>query len=276
MSLLPIDGVPVYFEELGAGSPVVFLHGLGSSGQDFRFVAPRLAASHRVIIPDIRGHGRSGKPDGAYSVPLFAHDIATLCDRLGLTSVHVVGLSMGGMIGFQLAVDRPALVRSLIIINSGPDMVPRTLRLKLAFATRLALLKLFGPRALARVIAPKLFPKPEQVELRRAISAQLAGNDPSAYLRATRGLIGWSVLDRLADVRCPVLVLSSDRDYTPHAAKQAYVDRLAHARLHELHDSGHAAPLDQPLQIIDAATTFLSALEPQPRTPVKDASDDQR
>jgi len=261
MTMIPIDGLSLYVEDSGAGSPVLFLHGLGSSGQDFRLVAPRLAAGHRVITPDLRGHGRSEKPDGPYSVPLFARDIAMLCERLGLTSVHVVGLSLGGMVGFQLAVDRPQLVRSLIIINSGPDMVPRTLRWKLALATRVMLLKLFGPRAMSRILAPKLFPKPEQEPLRREIAARIAANDPSAYLRATRGLIGWTVLDRLDDVRCPVLALSSDRDYTPHAAKQAYVDLLGHARLQELHDSGHAAPLDQPVQIIDAATAFLSELE---------------
>lgn len=261
MTMLQLDGLSMYFEELGAGSPVLFLHGLGSSGGDFRFVAPALAAGHRAIIPDLRGHGRSDKPDGPYGVPLFARDVAMLCDRLGLASVHVVGLSMGGMIGFQLAVDRPALVRSLIIINSGPEMVPRTLRLKLALAVRLVLLRVLGPKALARVLVPKLFPKPEQAELRRATSARFAANDPSAYLRATRGLIGWSVLPRLGDITCPVLVLSSDRDYTPHAAKQAYVDRLAHARLQEVRDSGHAAPLDQPLQIVEAATAFLSELK---------------
>lgn len=261
MPRIQLDGPSLYFEESGAGTPVLLLHGLGSSGRDWELVAPRLAAGHRVIVPDVRGHGRSDKPEGPYGVPLFARDIFQLCDRLGLTRVHVVGLSMGGMIGFQLAVDRPALVRSLTVINSGPDMVPRTARMRLMFATRMLLLRTLGPRTLARVIAPKLFPKPEQAELRRRAVEAIGANEPDAYLRATRGLVGWSVLERLKDISCPVLVLASDRDYTPLSAKKAYVDRLADARLVELKDSGHAAPIDQPGQIVDAVKGFFLEVE---------------
>jgi 3-oxoadipate enol-lactonase len=261
MPRLQLDGSSLHFEESGAGAPVLLLHGLGSSGQDWELVAPRLAAHRRVIVPDIRGHGRSDKPEGPYGVPLFARDIAAFCDRLGLGRVDVIGLSMGGMIGFQLAVDRPELVRSLVVINSGPDMVARTLRLKLSFALRMAILKLLGPRTLARVIAPKLFPKPEQAELRRRVVEALGANEPDAYRRATRGLAGWTVLDRLKDIACPVLVLASDRDYTPLSVKKAYVDMLGNARLQELKDSGHAAPLDQPEQIIEAVKGFYRELE---------------
>jgi pimeloyl-ACP methyl ester carboxylesterase len=255
------DGLSLHFEESGVGEPVLLLHGLGSSGRDWELVAPGLAAHHRVIIPDVRGHGRSDKPEGPYGVPLFARDIATFCERLGLTGVHVVGLSMGGMIGFQLAVDRPELVRSLTIVNSGPDMVPRTLRMRLMFATRVLLLKTLGPRGLARLLAPKLFPKPEQAELRRRVEEAIGANEPGVYQRATRGLIGWSVLERLKEISCPVLVLASDRDYTPLSAKKAYVDLLADARLQVLTDSGHAALMDQPGQLIQAVEGFFVEVE---------------
>ncbi|PTL83696.1 alpha/beta fold hydrolase [Vitiosangium sp. GDMCC 1.1324] len=263
MPRVHLDGSSLHFEESGAGAPVLLLHGLGSSGQDWELVAPRLAAGHRVIVPDVRGHGRSDKPAGPYGVPLFARDISTLCERLGLTRVHVVGLSMGGMIGFQLAVERPELVRSLTVVNSGPDMVPRTMSMRLMFATRLLMLKTLGPRVLARMLAPKLFPKPEQAELRRRVVESIGANEPDAYLRATRGLVGWTVLERLKDISCPVLVLASDQDYTPLSAKQAYVDRLADARLRVLKDSRHAAPLDAPEQIVEAVKGFFLEVEGQ-------------
>nr|APZ78830.1 3-oxoadipate enol-lactonase [Stigmatella aurantiaca Sg a15] len=257
------DGVSLHFEESGDGAPVLLLHGLGSSGSDWEGVTPRLSAHHRVLVPDARGHGRSDKPAGAYGVALFARDIAALCDGLGLSRVHVVGLSMGGMMGFQLAVDRPDLVRSLVVINSGPDMVPRTLRQRLTFTTRLLALRVLGPRGLAKLLAPKLFPKPEQEELRRKARESLGANEPDVYLRATQGVLGWSVLARLKEVSCPVLVLHSERDYTPQRQKQAYVDLLAQARLQVLADSGHAAPVDQPGQVAEAVEGFLWELEPQ-------------
>lgn len=265
MATLQFEGLTLHYEDVGEGTPVLCLHGLGSSGQDWEHVAPRLSARHRVLIPDARGHGRSDKPAGRYGVALFARDIAALCDRLGLTRLHVVGLSMGGMMGFQLAVERPDLVRSLTVVNSGPDMVPRTLGLKLMFATRLLVLKLLGPKALAKKLAPKLFPKPEQEDLRRKAVESLGANDPDVYLRATRGLVGWSVLERLGDIACPVLVLHSERDYTTRATKEAYVARLPDARLRELKDSGHAAPLDQPEQVAEAVREFLHEVEGRTR-----------
>ena len=261
MPIFQLSDCAIYFEDSGRGTPVLLLHGLGSRGQDWGLVTPSLTAHHRVVVPDVRGHGRSDKPAGEYGVPLFARDIAALCAHLGFTSVHVVGLSMGGMIAFQLAVSAPTLVRSLTIVNSGPDMVPRTLKMKLALGLRLAILRVLGPRRLAQVIATKLFPKPEQAALRQQLQESLGANDPSAYLRATRGLIGWSVQDQLSQVRCPVLVLASDRDYTPLSAKQAYVKLLANARLQEVTDSGHASPVDQPEKISAAVLQFLREVE---------------
>src|SRR5687767_639927 len=145
MAVARVDNHAIHFEEAGSGSAVLLLHGLGTSGHDWDLVAPDIATRHRVIIPDIRGHGRSDKPAGAYGVPLFARDVAALCDQLGLSAIHVVGLSMGGMIGFEMAVSRPDLVRSLVVINSGPEMIPRTLRAAAAIARRLTLVSLFGP-----------------------------------------------------------------------------------------------------------------------------------
>ncbi len=259
--MLQLEALSLYFEESCEGTPVLLLHGLGSTGRDWESVAPRLAARYRVIVPDARGHGRSGKPPGAYGVPLFARDIAGLCDGLGLTGVHVVGLSMGGMMAFQLAVERPELVRSLVIINSGPELVARTPRRKLELGLRLALLKLLGPAVLARVLAPRLFPKPEQEALRQRALEVFGANEPDAYLRATKGLVGWSVTRHLGGITCPVLVLASDRDYTPVAAKQAYVDLLPRARLQVLSDSGHASPHDQPEKVAEAVEAFLAGVE---------------
>ncbi|MFP2923954.1 alpha/beta fold hydrolase [Pyxidicoccus sp. 3LG] len=261
MPMLPLDGVSLHCDTAGDGTPVLLLHGLGSSGRDWELVTPRLAARHRVIVPDARGHGRSETPAGPYGVPLFARDIAALCDKLGLTRVHVVGLSMGGMMGFQLAVDRPDLVRSLVVVNSGPELKARTLSRKLAFAMRLLLLRFLGPMRLAKVLAPKLFPKPEQAELRQRVLDTLGHNDPDAYLRATRGLLGWGVLERVKDITCPVLALHSERDYTPLSEKQAYVGLLRDARLQTLSDSGHAAPLDQPVLLAEAVEAFLREVE---------------
>jgi 3-oxoadipate enol-lactonase len=261
MAMLDIDGVSLHVEEAGSGTAVLALHGLGSSGRDWGAVTPMVAARHRIIVPDLRGHGRSDRPAGRYDVPRQARDVAGLCDRRGVGRVHVVGLSMGGMIAFELAIARPDLVRSMVIVNSGPDMVPRTLRNAVALAQRLVVTSLLGPRGMARILGPRLFPGPDQSALRARFEQALAASDPSAYRRATLGLMGWSVVHRLHEISCPVLVVASERDYTPVAFKQEYMRQLRDARLHVLEDSGHLASLDQPVHLAEAVLAFLDEVE---------------
>jgi 3-oxoadipate enol-lactonase len=260
-ALLDVGGVSLHIEEAGQGSPVVALHGLGSSGRDWGAVTPLLAARHRVIVPDLRGHGRSERPPGRYHVPRFAADVAAVCDHLAVDRAHVVGLSLGGMIAFELALARPDLVRSMVVVNSGPDMVPRTARFALALAHRIAVTTLLGPRGMARMLGPRLFPRPDQSALREQFQQSLSTSDPAAYRRSTLGLVGWSVVHRLHEIACPVLVVASERDYTPVAFKQAYVDKLRDARLRELRDSGHLASLDQPVRLAELVLTFLDEVE---------------
>jgi 3-oxoadipate enol-lactonase len=261
MTTIDIDGVSLHVEAQGHGTPVLALHGLGSSARDWEPVTPHLAARHRVIAPDMRGHGRSDRPGGRYDVPRFARDVAGLCERMAIPRAHVIGLSMGGMIAFELALARPDLVRSLVIVNSGPDMVPRTFPVAVALARRVVITTFLGPSGMARTLAPLLFPKPEQADLRERFRLSMSANDPIAYRRSTMGLMGWSVAHRLHEISCPVLVVASERDYTSVAFKQAYTSRMRDARLVELPDSGHLASLDQPLRLAEIALDFVAEVE---------------
>lgn len=239
------NGIELAYEVTGEGEPLLFLHGLGSRGEDWAMQVPCFAARYRVITADMRGHGASDKPPGPYSVPMMADDVVGLLDGMGVESAHIVGLSMGGMIAFQMVVDRPQRVRSLVIVNSGPALVPRTSGEWLRVQQRLLLARLFGPARTGRFLSKRLFPKPDQEALRAQFIEQWALNDRAAYLAALRALVGWSVLDRIGDIRCPVLVISGDRDYTPIDVKQAYTAMIPGAQFAVIEDSGHATPIDQ-------------------------------
>jgi 3-oxoadipate enol-lactonase len=256
-----IGDVDLHCEIAGSGEPLLFLHGLGSCTDDWRPQIEFFRGRYRVIACDLRGHGRSSKPHERYSIEGFARDVASLLGELRAGPTHVVGLSLGGMVAFQLAVDAPQLVRSLVIVNSGPAVPVQTIKQRLPLYIRLAYAHLLGLRGMGRMIAKRLFPKPEQVELQRAFVERLAANDTHCYLASLRAIFGgWSVADRLKDIRCPVLVLSSDQDYTPVALKQAYAARLAHARVVVVPDSRHALPIEKPREFNDALTGFLAGL----------------
>ncbi|HWZ30489.1 MAG TPA: alpha/beta hydrolase [Bryobacteraceae bacterium] len=263
MATVRINDVDLYYESAGEGAPVLLLHGLGSSTRDWEYQIPPLAQSHRVIAMDVRGHGRSAKPPGPYSVKQFASDAVALLRALDATPAHVVGLSMGGMIAFQMAVDSPETVRSLTIINSGPAMILRTVSQKLLIQSRYAVVRIFGMRALARMVAGPLFPQPEQAELRKKFEDRVAENDPKAYLASLSAINGWSVAERIGNISCPVLIVASDHDYTPVAWKRAYAAQIPGARVAVLEDSRHAGPLDQPDQFNRVVLEFLGAAVPK-------------
>lgn len=249
--------VPLHYLDIGQGEPVLLLHGLGSRGSDWQLQTPVLRDTYRVIVPDLRGHGDSPKPPGPYTMVMMAADVVALLTRLDTGPVHVVGLSMGGMIGFQLAVDQPEWVRSLVVVNSTPDLVPRTTAERLQVARRRWLARLASPERTGRFLAGRLFPKPEQAPLREMVVREWATNDRAAYVAALEGCLGWSVLSHVGAIRCPVLVLSGDRDYLPLDAKQQVTALIPGARLVVIADSGHATPIDQTEQFNAHLLAFL-------------------
>lgn len=259
MATCKVDGVELHWEAHGQGEPLLLVHGLGSSARDWEPQIAAFAERYRVIAFDLRGHGRSERPDEPYSMRRFARDTSLLLDELAIERCHVVGLSLGGMIAFQLALDDPGRVRSMVIVNSGPDARPRDLRWHVAIATRRLLMAVLPMSRLGDSIGGRLFPKPEQAELRRAFAERWSQNDARAYKRSVHAILGWSVIDRLDEVTCPVLVVTGDRDYTPVRLKQQYVDRLADARLVVIPDSGHATPIDQPASFNRVVMDFVSA-----------------
>lgn len=255
---VPVNGVELHCEIAGAGAPLLFIHGLGSCSEDWKDQIDYFRDRYRVIACDLRGHGQSSKPRERYSIEGFASDVASLLRKLGTGPAHVIGLSLGGMVAFQLGVDAPELVASLTIVNSGPAVPAGTFKQRLPLYIRLGYARLLGLRGMAKLIAKRLFPKPGQAALQRAFVDRLAANDKRCYLASLRAIFaGWSVADRLPELRCPVLVLASDQDYTPVSLKKAYAARLAQATVVTVSDARHALPIEKPREFNAALEKFL-------------------
>ncbi|MBK8900523.1 MAG: alpha/beta fold hydrolase [Anaerolineaceae bacterium] len=260
MATINVNDISLYYDQLGEGEPLLLLHGLGSDGRSWEYQIEPCAKQYRVIVVDVRGHGRSAKPPGPYSVPQFASDIFALLDQLQVDQFHLAGLSMGGMIGFQMAVDQPERCKSLTIVNSGPELVPRSFREKWMIMQRRLILNLFSMDKIGAMIGGRLFPEPHQAEYKKKFIQQMSENDPQAYRATTNALIGWSVSDKLDRIQCPILIVSGDMDYTPVAFKEAYQRQLPTSRLHVIENSRHATPIDQPEAFNTAVLNFLNTL----------------
>lgn len=253
-----VGDLRLHYEEEGDGSPLLFIHGLGSSSRDWEYQVPAFADAYRVIRVDLRGHGRSDKPPGPYSLAQFAADCAALLATLQTGPVHVVGVSMGGMVGFQLALDAPKCVRSLTVVNSAPELRLHGLADHLKLWQRRFIVRLLGMRKLGQVLAARLFPEPGQAALRQVFAQRWAENDARAYRASLEAMLGWSVTGRLGEIRCPVLVVAAEHDYTPVATKQAYVARLPRAELAVVGNARHALPMERPERFNPILGAFLA------------------
>jgi 3-oxoadipate enol-lactonase len=258
MPRILVNGIQLYYEEGGSGSPLVFIHGLGSSTRDWENQVPDFSRSHRVVAFDLRGHGRSDKPQGPYSMSMFSADTAALIKVLRLGAAHVVGISLGGGIALQLALDAPELVRTIVVVNSGPAMVGPSADAKKEIESRVQIVQQKGMRAMGEVLSAQLFPKGEQEPLRKTFVQRWAENDPRAYVEALRAMADWNVTGRLGSIHCPALIVSADQDYSPVAAKEAYVKLIPAAELVVITDAHHATPLDQPKKFNAALSAFLA------------------
>ena len=251
----------LHFEQAGAGDALVFLHGLGSCGQDWLLQMQALSDGFRVIAPDLRGHGESDAPQGRVRVSDLAGDVTGLLDTLGVERAHLVGLSLGGCVAQQIALDCPARVRSLTLVNTFARFDLGEPRTAILVVLRLAVLGTLGLPTQARLVAARLFPKPEQAPLRQIAAQRIAANDPATYRRMLIAIQQFDVRDRLGEIGCPTLVIAGERDTTaPLRAKRFLAEHISGARLEIVADSGHATPVDQPDAFNELLSRFLESV----------------
>jgi len=259
MQYCSVNNIKLCYRDVGNGETIIFLHGLGSNSADWQQQIDCFSQKYRVIAIDCRGHGRSDKPNGKYTIPLFADDMTQLFKYLEIESFHLVGFSMGGMVAFQIAVDNPQIVKSLTIINSSPAVLYNTLAMKMTVWSRLAYIHLMGLEKLSKVISKKIFPSDNQVILRERYRASMRMLTKSSYTRSLLSFLGWNVSDKLTLLQMPVLVVAAEHDYTPVDLKKEYCKKISKSKLVVIADSYHATPADQPDVLNDHITSFIES-----------------
>jgi pimeloyl-ACP methyl ester carboxylesterase len=244
-----------------AGPPVVLIHGLGSCGDDWPFQLPPLTPRYSVLTLDLPGHGESSLPRGPVRAAGLARAVVDLLDALDMAKANLVGLSLGGVVALQVALDWPTRLRSLVLVNSfarlrqPPGGALRGL-------VRIALLAA-GPMSWGgKWVASGLFPLPGQRPLREVAAQRIASNSRSAYLRMIGALFRYDARGRLPEVRAPTLVVAGARDETvPLSAKTELARGIPGARLEVIEGSGHATPIDAPEAFNALLLRFLAEVE---------------
>jgi len=270
--LHPLEGqrvasgsVSLYVTQQGAGPPLVFLHGLGWQHGLWRRQIARYAPRYRVVAGDNRGHGRSDKPPGPYSIRGMAEDWLRALDALGLEKCCLIGFSQGGMIALWMSVLAPERFAALAVIGSsckGNPAAQAIMEARLAAAEESA-------RAAAEAAAASIF-SPEFMARERlfidAFVADRAAMPTSPLAAATRALFDFDVSGELGRISCPTLVAVGDRDrLVSVAAAREISDRIAGARFLAVASAAHMVSLEQPVAFDRMLDDFLATEYPPSR-----------
>jgi pimeloyl-ACP methyl ester carboxylesterase len=120
MPTIDVNGFSMYYEQRGEGEPLLLLHGGSGIGADWRLVFPTDPPGYRVVVPDLRGHGRSTNPSRRFTFAQCARDVIALADALALHRVKAVGLSMGAKTLLHVATEQPDRVAAMVLVSATP------------------------------------------------------------------------------------------------------------------------------------------------------------
>jgi len=232
-----------------AERPIVLLiHGLGANSDSWRLQFPPLIErGFRVLAIDLPGFGNSSYSGEWKSVAAIAKTVAEALTLLGISSVYAVGLSMGGPVCLQLALDYPNLVSRLVLVNTFAHLNVASPENIFYFLTRAILIYTLGMPAQAQAVAKRVFPRPDQEILRAELVKQVMASNPKAYRSAMLALGRVNLSGRLAEIHQPVLVVTGELDTTvPPERQTAMAQRMVTARQVLMANTGHAAPVENP------------------------------
>lgn len=250
----------VHVARAGNGPPLLLIHGLGASHADWSEQVAALGARHALVMPDLRGHGRS-PADGSYAIVDQARLLLALMDQVlaetGHTRFDVIGHSMGGAVALSMALLAPQRIGRLVISNSMAGFRPDSPRKLTEALMRVAVVATVGVAPLAGIIARRLFPRDDQAHWRATMRQHFAVNSRAVYLRSLTALGRWSVWDRLGEIRCPVLIIAAEQDYFPPEETRAFADALPDCRLLVYANSRHATPIDSASRFNADVLAFL-------------------
>lgn len=256
MPSLRLDDVDLAYTEAGVGDPVVLIHGQGGNGAAWSAQTEELARRHRVLALDLRGHGASTVTPGPVSMERLARDVASFCERVVPEPCHVIGHSLGAMVALQLAVDAPARVRSLAVVNGAAWGDGSRLRTAIVGAV----IRAGGMRTFAALNARLHFPGRANAANRRRLIEVMGACSPEGYRAAQAAVDAFDVRQRLEAISCPVLVVHSELDVIALAEKQRIVTSVRQGRLVVLPGSRHIPLWDAPDALNEALVSFLAAV----------------
>lgn len=252
-------GTRLYWDEQGSGEPLLLIMGLGYTHEMWHRSTPVMRRHFRTILFDNRGVGESDRPPGPYSIASMADDAAAVLDAAGAPGAHIFGVSMGGMIAQEFALQYPRRVRSLVLgctACGGPRAERAEKEAMDAIKARAAMTVEEGVRAALPFIYDPHTPS-ERIEEDLAIRRRTYP-EGAAYQAQLAAILAWQSYDRLPRIQVPTLVIHGETDrLVPPGNAKVIAERIPGARLVLIPRASHLFVTDQPEAAHAAILEFL-------------------
>ena len=248
----------LYFREHGSGPSLLLVHGLMVTGEMFDPLIEHFAARHRVIVPDLRGHGRSRSLPPPYTAAQLASDLVRLLDHLGIDSTSVLGYSQGGAIAQQLVLDHPKRCNRLVLgCTYAYNMATQREWLEGHLAP--LLIRLLGMRRMANLAVSQSALQLDQ-QGAHWLTNLIASQDRSRMLAAWKETMAFDSRKRLAEIKCPTLVIagSNDQGVPIHHAKMLH-EGIPDSKLVVIDGADHALIWTHTAQFLRVMDEFLES-----------------
>lgn len=229
-----------------AAPPLVFSHALATDLRVWEPQVSALRARYRLVRFDTLGHGGTDAPEGQYSLEGLARDALALMDALEIERAGFVGLSLGGMIAQELALQAPQRLACMVLCSTTSRIPPEAGSLwdqRIRTAASEGMEPLVAPTIVRWFTRPFRERRPEVIE---EISAMIRATPPAGYIACCRAIMHLDLTERLAAVRLPTLVVVGEEDQgTPVSASQAIHERIAGSRLEVIAAAAHLLNVEQ-------------------------------
>jgi 3-oxoadipate enol-lactonase len=249
-----VNGITLAYDVEGAGPWLALCHSLGMVRQMWFQQVPAFSSRYRVLTYDARGHGESTKAPAPYSFDLLADDLYALLQSQGVTSLALIGLSLGGNTAQAFAAAHPEMVKALVLSDTtawyGPD-APKN------WEARAKDVQEKGMAGITDFQVTRWFTEPfvaEHPEIAQQFSQWLVANDPDAYIATQRALGDGDLREAVKRITCPTLIVVGETDYaTPPAMAEDLHQRIAGSETMILDRARHLSP-------VEAADRFNAAV----------------
>ncbi|MBL3595070.1 alpha/beta fold hydrolase [Rhodovulum sulfidophilum] len=268
MACYEVKGRRNYYMEFGQGRPILLLHGISNSGRAWGPQIPALvAAGYRVIVPDHAGHGASDPLTAPFGVADIADDTEQLLARLGIETLDVVGLSLGGMVALELAVRRPTGIGRLVVANSFDNTATPEFR-AMSEGWASVFEQPHGPVTRLEqnwlVSVSETFRNtPEGMRTYQVWHGIAATSHGPSLAHVARGIADFDISGRLAELAMPTLFIAGELDrMSPPDLSRRMAEKTPQAKLCVIEGAAHISNADSPDDFTARLLRFLS-LQPE-------------